>query len=341
MAGRNQNKIFIPLTLDNSTKSTFGEKQMLASAALVIAFVFIQIGVIIVHSNYAGIYWYASLWFLVPLDIVATYILVWIFRKAIMHENMLLKVYATNKAKEVTDLGFMWDIFDIKGNKIYYINGRVGTVVDVQHGYIFDRPTNHPDLHRATIRKAMGDLENRGYLVNYYNREVKDSNLEPLYKTERLLQHERGSSVYNLGMDILNHTKAVCRNIATIEHEYFLIIAPDMYTIQSIDQAAEEFVNNLKGGLYNFIKRLSGLEILEWFCMLYGVKFIDTAKLLSNKFKYEEMRLVTVLETIHSDQTVTPGSTNRNGEDESVLAEYEQMLAQLRGTHPEEEDIIL
>lgn len=341
MTNKNSNKVFIPLTLDNSTKSTFGEKQMLSTAALVVIFLFLQVVVFILRSNYSGIYWYGSLLFLVPLDLVVTYSLVWIFRKAVMNENMLLKVYSVNKSKEVTDLGFMWDIFDIKGSKIYYISGWVGTIVDVQHGYIFDRPENHPELHRAVIRKAIGDLEHRGYHVNYFNREVKDSNLEPLLKTEKLLQQERGSSVYNLGMDILNHTKSVCRNIATTEHEYFLIIAPDMYTIQNLDLATEEFINNLHGGLYNFITRLSGLAILDWFCSIYGVKFIDTTKLLSNRFKYEDMRLITVLETIHDDSTVTPGSTDAEGNDDSALAEYERMLAKAKGSHPEEGDIIL
>lgn len=325
---RNDDKIFIPLTLDNSTNSAWGNGQFLGVIAASVAAILLQIALLIYYGDNTGLTWTASPLFLIPLDLALLYFILWIVRKFVFKENQLLKAYKNNKNNQVSDLGFMWDIFNIEHDRIYYLNGYVGAVVQFRHGYIFDRPELHRDIHRQSIQQAIGSLARKGYQFRFYNREVKDSNLTTLYETKRKISKNAGSDSYNLITDILNHTERVCSNIATIEVETYVVIATDMYTIQGLDVAVEEMIAATRNGLYTFAERMDDIQIYNFICNLYGTTSINVDNILSRKFRDRQLQVVRELEVYRDDSTMTTDQTSMTQDtySDSAYEEYMRMI---------------
>lgn len=334
---RKDNKIFIPLTLDNSTKSAWGTGQFVGVGAAAVAIIFLQIFLLIFYGDNAGIAWYATPFFLIPLDFVITYSIIWVVRKVIFKENDLLKAYESNKINEIADLSFLWDIFNIEDNRIYYLNGYVAAVVQFKHGYIYDRPDMHKDIHRKTVQQAIGSIARRGYHFKYYNREVKDSNLEPLYKTKDMIAKEAGSRPFNLITDILNHVERVCTDIGTIEVETYVVIATDMYTIQGLDLAIEEMIAATRNGLFTFAERLDNDEIYNFICSLYDITSIDSDHILSRKFKNSNLQVVKQLEVMR-DISTNQASGQQATVHAPVKDEYMEQLEAMLGNKSQDSD---
>ncbi len=325
---RKDNKVFIPLTLDNSTKTAWGTQQFLGVGGAAVFAVFLQIFLLIFYEDYSGLTWMAHPIVLVSLDIALLYFTLWLVRKFIFKENELLKAYENNKHNEIADLSFLWDIFNIEDGKIYYLNGYVARVVQFKHGYVYDRPSMHEDIHRKSVQNAIASLARKGYIFKFYNREVKDSNLEPLYVTKQRISGEAGSPQFNLITDILNHTERVCSDIATIEVETFVIIAPDMYTIQGLDLATEEMIAATRSGLYSFAHKLSTNEIYDFICSLYEISSIDSDGILSRKFRNSKLEVVRELEVYRTEEVETVDKTDYvTPHDDEYMKEFEQMLA--------------
>lgn len=335
---RNDDKIFIPLTLDNSTNSAWGNGQFLGVIAAAIAAILLQVGLLMYYGDNTGLKWTASPLFLIPLDLALLYFIVWLVRKFVFKEGQLLKAYRDNKNNQVSDLGFMWDIFNIEHNRIYYLNGYVGAVVQFRHGYIFDRPELHRDIHRQTIQQAIGSLAKKGYQFRFYNREVKDSNLDSLYETKRKISKNAGSDSYNLITDILNHTERVCTDIATIEVETYVVIATDMYTIQGLDVAVEEMIAATRNGLYTFAERMDDVQIYNFICNLYGITSINVDDILSRKFRDKQLQVVRELE-VYRDASVPVTEQTSNYQDSQSDSAFEEYLKLIQSnTEPEEGD---
>ncbi|MEG2376900.1 MAG: hypothetical protein RSC43_00930 [Clostridia bacterium] len=282
---------------------------------------------------------FANLFFLIPLDILIEYVVIWLVRKVIFNEEQLLRAYEANKTNEITDLSFVWDIFNIENGKIYYVNGYVASVVQLEHGYVYDRPEMHSDIHRECIQRAVGSLTKKGYWFRYYNREIKETNLQPIYKTEKLIENDRGSTFYALETDILNHIKSISGMIATTELETYLIIAPDMYTMQAIDAATEEFLTNMKGGLFTFMNRLTTDEIYTFICKFYDLQSIDVNKIMRQKYRYTAIDVLHVKNIIYDDSYTEEVEVEEEADD-SALDEYEQMLNSLTNMETQEDDYL-
>lgn len=337
---RKDNKIFIPLTLDNSTKSVWGTGQFVGVGTAVVAIVFLQIFLIIYYGENAGLTWFATPFVLIPLDIAIVYFIVWLVRKFIFKENELLRAYESNKNNEIADLSFLWDIFNIENGKIYYLNGYVAAVVQFKHGYIYDRPDMHKDIHRKTVQQAIGAIARRGYMFKYYNREVRDSNLEPLYHTKDLIAKEAGSRPFNLITDILNHVERVCTDIGTIEVETYVVIATDMYTIQGLDLAVEEMIAATRNGLFTFAERLDDDGIYNFICSLYDITSIDSDKILSRKFRDSNLQVVKQLEVmrdISGQQNTQTAKAPATVESDDYMKQFEDMLRDSSRTSEENE----
>lgn len=288
------NKIFIPLTLDNSSKHLFSPKQYIGTGFCVVAIFVLQLLCLHMGDSIDGLLgqWYV----LVPLDLAGTYLIILAFRKLVLHENRLLKASAESKRLQKTDLSFMWDIFDIKDNKIYYCNGTVAVLVELEHGFLYNRPSNFTELHRDMCKLALGKLARKGFKFVYFNREVKDGNLKPLQVTERELYKVKDIPLYDVANAIIQHTKAACQLTASSEREYYLILADTADTITCLPQAATEFMHDLKDGLYMNLHLLSRQEILYFICSLYGIAYINVDHMLKTKFKDVSQSYLNVLD---------------------------------------------
>lgn len=326
---RKDDKIFIPLTLDNSTKTALGNMQFLGITGVGVFIILLQVFLLIYYADHSGYSWFAHPLVLILVDILLVYLAILFLRKVIFKENQLLKAYESNRNNEIADLSFIWDIFSIDKDRIYYLNGYVAAIVQFKHGYIYDRPEMHVDIHRHSIQTAIGTLARKGYWIRYYNREVKDSNLEPLYLTKKGIAKESGTNAYNLITDILNHVERVCADIGTIEEETCVIIAPDMHTIQGLDIAVEEMIASTRSGLFTFAQRLNVDQIYEFICSLYGVSSIDSDSLLSKKFSDFKLQVVTELEVIRNseEESYSNETPVLAIEDDPYVQEY---LAQLQ-----------
>lgn len=293
MNNKKSDKVFIPLTLDRTVKTAVAGGQYAGIAIIGVVAIILQIMLIVIYSEYAHLTFFATGWFLVPLDIALMYILIFILRKAVFHENQLLRAYENNKSNAKTDLSFAWEVYSFSDSRIHYLNGWVAGVLQFQHGYIYDRPAEHESIHRETVQKIIRNLASQGFKITYYNREAKDSNLGPLLQTEKLLQSETGT-VRALGADIINYTKAFCSTVASTETETFLVTAPTMYTIQTLDVALEDAINQSKRGLFAFGKRLTTDEIIEFICDYYALGAVDVQSILNRKYSDVDMALVTI-----------------------------------------------
>ncbi len=289
-------KIFLPLTLDNSTKQLFSGKQLIGFCLFFLFLVFWQVVILKIRDGFN-----LPIWAVLLIDLVGVWFLVYLLRKIVLKENQMMKQYQQHQNLQKTDLGFIWNIFNIHDGHIYYCNGMQAVVIQLTHGYLLDRPADQEQIHRDAVNIAIGNMAKQGYKFVYLNRESKESNLEPLMKTEHQLYQYRNSSIYETASKIIQHTFNMCSSIANTEQEYYVIFADNMDTIKKLDHAAAEFLNALHGGIYVQKKVLNDEEVWAFIADLYGVSYINTAALLSQKFENNQLPLVRIIDVVRTD----------------------------------------
>ena len=297
---KDTNKIFLPLTLDNSTKTLFSGKQLIGFCIFLLLIMVWQVLVIKIGD--------ITNWTLLPLlaiDFVGCWILIFLLRKIVLQENQMIRQYQQHQNLQKTDLSFIWNIFSIRDGHIYYCNGMQAVIIQLTHGYLLDRPADQQKIHRETINTALGNLTKQGYKFMYLNREVKDSNLEPLMKTEHNLYQFKDTPIYATANEIIRHTFAVCDTIANTEFEYYVIYADNMDNIKKLDHAAKEFIDTLHGGIYVKMEVLDDSHIWGFIADLYGISYINTAALLSQKFEDNQLPLVKIVDVMRSDDNTS------------------------------------
>lgn len=189
-------------------------------------------------------------------------------------------------------------------------DGRVGVIIRLKHGYIYNRPPAHEQSHREQCQEALAFLLRSGYYVSYYNREIQDSNLEPLKATKANLDAFKETEMYNDLQAIIQHITYVCSNVAFSEEEYYLIIANNQHTIEQLDKAVHHFSLTLQGSLYLECKQLDNEELMKFPMMLFGLQFINNDQLLQDKYSDLKVNCV-VIEHITYDTE----QTNLNDDD--------------------------
>ena len=179
-------KIFLPLTLDSSTKTAFSGKQLFGFFFFGLVFFLLQLLILKIRDLPAIAF---APW-LNPVTIIAeillTYFIIFLIRKIVIKEDKIMQNYQTNQDLQKTELDFMWDIFAVKDGRIRYCSsGREAIIIRLTHGYLLDRPVDQEQVHRDSINTAIGTLCKQGYKFIYFNRETKDPNLGPLAATQR------------------------------------------------------------------------------------------------------------------------------------------------------------
>lgn len=288
-------KVFIPLTLDNSTKHFFSSKQIIGIALFALGLLGVQL---VAFQLYTKLLLTMSkpLWLIIPGDIIVTYLLIFFFRKIVLRENEMMRHYRDNQHLQKTDISFCWDIFAIKDSRVFYCNGMQGVLVCLSHGYLLDRPPDQEEIHRAAVKSALGAIVKQGFSFIYFNREVQDSNLGPLELTERRLTQFQNQPFYETANAIIKHTYNVCSAIANTEQEYYLFLANNFETIRKLDHAVKEFINMLQGGIYVKMEILDTVRIWQFISEQFGTSLIDPSTLLTKKFEDADVQMVKILE---------------------------------------------
>lgn len=293
-------KIFLPLTLDSSTKTAFSGKQLFGFLFFGFLFLVAQLLILKLRDEF-GIQlgsWTGPLTLII--EIILAYFDIFLIRKLVIKEDKVMQNYQTNKSLQKTELDFMWDIFAVRNSRIRYCSsGMEAVVIRLTHGYLLDRPANQEELHRNAINNAIGALSKQGYKHIYFNRETKDPNLEPLHETQRKMIKYRDTDFYHIATKIIQHTYNICSDIANTEQEYYVIFADTMDQINKLDHVAKEFIHNLEGGVYVRVEMLEDEDIWKFFCDLYGLKFIDKARLLNRMFENNNLQLIDIVEVNH------------------------------------------
>ena len=315
----NDKKIFLPLTLDNSTKTFFSGKQIFGIIIFGVLLVIYQLLCIRLGTEiFFGLSFAGPL--AVAIDVVGTYIIILLFRKIILQENKMMRAYQQNQNLHKTDISFFWDIFTIRDNKIFYCNGSLGVVICLTHGYLLVRAPNQEQIHRDLVKHALGNLAKQGYRFLYYNREVKDSNLGPLGVTEHNLYRYKDTNIYDAANKIIKHTYKVCQSIANTEQEYYVILADQMDAIKKLDHVAKEFLDALHGGIYVKAEVLDNQAIWDFISSLFGISYIDTSALLSKKFAEQKVQLVSVIDVTRTqtNKAASPQTATEPAADTAV-----------------------
>lgn len=289
-------KIFLPLTLDNSTKQLFSGKQLIGFAVTLLGFVAWQAAVFAIGDS---THWHGLI--IAAIDLVGCWLIILFLRKVVLRENQMMQQYQQHQNLQKTDLGFIWNIFSIRNGHIYYCNGMQAVIIKLTHGYLLDRPADQEEVHRESINAALGNLTKQGFKFIYLNREVKDSNLEPLMQTERQLFKYKDTPIYKTASQIIKHTFDVCDKIANTEQEFYVIYADNMETIRHLDHAAKEFLNILHGGIYVQMSILTDAEIWQFIADVYGISYINTSELLLQKFQDNQLQMVRILDVKRDD----------------------------------------
>lgn len=331
-------KIFLPLTLDSSTKQLFSGKQLLGFCVFFLLLVFWQVAILKIRDSFS-----LPVWLILLIDFVGVWFLVFLLRKIVLKENQMMRQYQQHQNLQKTDLGFIWNIFNIHDGHIYYCNGMQAVVIQLTHGYLLDRPPDQEQTHRDAVNIAIGNIAKQGYKFVYLNRESKESNLEPLMRTEHQLYQYKNSSIYETASKIIQHTFNMCSSIANTEQEYYVIFADTMDTVKKLDHAAAEFLNALHGGIYVQKKVLSDDEIWAFIADLYGVSYINTAALLSQKFENNQLPLVRIIDVMRTDDYVeepieTPSSSAQ--EVHSVPVAYQSEQENVQDSDEDEGDFL-
>lgn len=314
----NDRKIFLPLTLDNSTKTYFSGKQIFGAIIFGILLLLFQLFCfrlgteLLIGFSFAGV-------LSVVIDLAGTYIILLLFRKIVLRENKMMRAYQQNQNLQKTDISFCWDIFTIRDKKIFYCNGSQGLVICLTHGYLLDRAPNQEQVHRDLVKNAIGNLTKQGYRFLYYNREVKDSNLGPLGVTEHNLYKYKGTSIYETANKMIKHTYRACQAIANTEQEFYVILADQMDTIKKLDHVAKEFLNALQGGIYVKSWIMNDEEIWDFISSLFGISYIDTSALLTKKFAEHQVQLVSVID-VEREQVNSPAQDTSAQEAPGLVA---------------------
>lgn len=338
-------KIFLPLTLDSSTKTAFSGKQLFGFLFFGFLFLAAQLLILKLRDTF-GIElggWLGPLTLLA--EIVLAYFDIFLIRKIVIKEDKIMQNYQTNKSLQKTELDFMWDIFAVRNNRIRYCSsGMEAVIIRLTHGYLLDRPANQEEMHRAAINNAIGALSKQGYKHIYFNRETKDPNLGPLHETQRKMVKYRDTEFYATATKIIQHTYNICSDIANTEQEYYVIFADTMDQINKLDHVAKEFMHNLESGVYVRVEMLSDEEIWKFFCDLYGLKFIDKARLLNRMFESNKLQLIDIIEVNHKNMT------SRSSEPSEFISEtettdssdigFEHVVEQEYSSQTDEEDYL-
>lgn len=320
---RDKDKIFIPLTLVRSRNKIINEWTPLK----VIVFLTFGIGMTILtrvnYDRFKGIRINGELWFVILSLILIWYITIWLIRKFAIKEKVLLDMYQIYHKHEITDTSIFWGIYSIR-DKIHYLDGTSGLLIKCERGYTKGRPPYWETLHFESITRFIRHMIKNNLHIRYYSNVIDDANTGPLDKTERRINQNKASGVYEMESKVIKYLREITQGISETEEDYFLIQCKDINMESHFEDIVKEGIAMLQDTIFTNVHLCSKQEIYEFEQNYFGLSYINTYRMNQQVFKNSKKKLVTVLERVYSNE-VTPEAFERIGKQEAE-SEYKEAV---------------
>lgn len=317
---------FIPLTLDNSNREFFSEGSWILLGCLILLQGILNVGVIALYNNNKYLNVIGTPVFLILGLIFVNWFCIFIIRKTVFKEKLLIRIYKDAKEYSVTNLSKFWGIYNIDDTRLMFVDGRIGTIIGMERGYKYGRPAGFEKVHYDCVTRFLREFLKNGYSIKYYNRSVNDANLDPLNDIERSIARMKGTGVYTIESAVIRHYRAITTTLADSEKEYYLITCRDINRINNLDQVCADAMSILGDSMYIGIHRLNEHELYGFIQDYYGLKYINVAGLIRDVFKRNNKRLVAIQEIIYQDSLDRDIESNELDERLGVSKKIDELL---------------
>lgn len=254
-----------------------------------------------IHSDWYGIPFLGSQPCLVILMLADLFLHIFLVRVFVIREKELKASYQKQRDNHITSLKPFWSVFDIDDRKLMYIDGRVGTLVFMKHGYVYGRHPKHRDTHFTGLTYFIGELSLKGYEIRHFNIAVVDPNTIGLDKIQANMGDIRNTPLYSYQTALYNYVRDVCKQVSTVEYEYYLVIGNTMSHILNLEEDVRMAMGQLRGTLMTDIKLADTKEIYRFLQQYYNITYADVRKLMSSQVYGDKRKLITVLENYYSE----------------------------------------
>lgn len=295
-------KLFIPLTLDNSGKTFYGEGTWIFIVVLLFLMGFTAVGLASTWWSHMYVDFRGSIIFLVGSELLNIFFWTALIRIFPLKERVLRKIYAETKEHRTTDIGVFWGIYSIEDGKIFFVDGRCGVLVKATRGYLYGRPAGFEEEHFDRLAKFLRHLLTGGYTVKYYNRMVSDANIEPLNETERFISKNRTAGIYYIESSVIKFFRELSQGIADTEREYWLVGCNSVEDLPAMMTRVKQAIDMLYGSIYTEVEIEDQQGIYEFIQNYFGLTYINVQNLIKTTFRKTSKQLVEVVDILYSDQ---------------------------------------
>lgn len=331
---RSKERRFIPLTLNYEGKKAFSDAQILIAIVCVAVSAIGMIICFTIYGNHAYDGWLGTYLFLIPAIALCIYVPLLVIRKFAFKENSLKKLYANMKKFNKTSIIPFWDVFDIDGHRIMYIDGSVGVLLKIVRGYSTGRDPDHEDLHYEKTTEFLGQLLGNGYYVQFYDLEECDANTAPLDELEVDLQKMRDQTIYDVGTSFVKYFRELGEKNGIGESEYYLVRARTLESITHIDKVINDAILKLRGSLYVDCCECGYSEYMKFVRHYYNLSHIDTNTLMNLRYAEIRHNLVQVVKLLKvggdQQEAVAPvvvADDSSSYEFEAMMQDYDDAKA--------------
>lgn len=324
-------RLFIPKTFAKVGKRFFTDSRLVLLFGLLITLALSEGFLVALNSELYGMPIVGTQAFMIFTMIADVWLHVFLARVFVVKEKDLKASYQKWRDNHITTLKPFWSVFDIEDGKLMYIDGRVGMLVYMKHGFVYGRPPQHRLTHYHGVTQFMGELSLKGYELRQFNLQVVDPNTDGLDKLQAGMARIRNTPLYNYQKAVYNHVRDVCQKVSTVEHEYYLVIGNTMAHILNIDADVRAAMGYLQGTLMTGIHTATNAEVYEFIQVYNNITYADVKKLKTSQVYGGESKLIKVLEVYYSDDEVARLAVEKIKKPEVpvVSAEVSDIVAKL------------
>lgn len=332
------NKVFIPLTLDSSTKETFGKSEISWGFLCIILTGTVYVATVFLKAFLNDMYFPIPSVIIVPIRLIAALVIIYIIRKKIIHEDELFSIYL-NQKEEIVDLKSRWQLFSIEGDKMTYLSGAVGKIVKCRLGYLYNRGPDHEEEHRSILCNTLNTLFHHNFTIKHFDMITKGADTTRIDEMLQVVSEDPDENIKTLGIDIFNYQKLMIDNIAYTHTEYYLIIASDIETTSELDISVDYFKDNLSGSLYEYV------EILDTDGIINAIKDIEhlnglDVEHLCKTVSEKQTSYIEIIKCVYDNESDEFVDSNDGTHIDEYELAYSTILNQTKVQDEDDEDII-
>ena len=313
------------MTFAKGGKRFFDDSRMIMVFVLFLTLALSEGVILAIQSEWYGMPIIGTKAFLIVIMLGDLWFHVFCIRAFAIKEKDLKASYQKQKDNHITNLQPFWSVFDIDDNKLMYIDGRMGMLVFMKHGYVYGRPPQHKATHFNGLTQFIGELSLKGYEIRHFNLAVVDANTEGLDSLQIGMASMRTTPLYAYQSAVYDYVREVCKQVSTVEHEYYLVLGNTMNHILNLETDVTTAMTHLQGTLMTNVHIATPKEIYEFIQKYYNITYTDVRKLMSTQVYGSDKKLIKVLESYYDE----PEPEEVEIKEEAVTPEADLMLERL------------